>query len=102
MTNELILEQVSDESLDAVLSLSLEQKSKYFVEIAKTYYPSVDVDSSQFLGIVETYISCFYLEKMYRSNRFFREKFIPVYTTTGLIRNITAEIYFTDESLITH
>lgn len=102
MPEPLILEQVSEESLDAILSLTLEQKSQYFMELAKTYYPNIDKDSQEFLDIIETYISSFYLEKMYRSNRFLQEKYTPVYTVTGLIRNITADIYFLDESLITH
>lgn len=102
MSEQLILEHVSDESLDAVLSLNLQQKSNYFTQLAQQHYPNVEIDSQHFLDLVETYISCFYLEKMYRCNRFLQEKFTPVYTKTGLIRNLTADIYFMDETLITH
>jgi hypothetical protein len=102
MSRVFILEQLSDESLDAVLSLNPKAKAAYFKQMTKTYYPSLAEDSEQFLGVVETYISSFYVEKLYRSNRFFNEKFTPIYTTTGLVRNISADIFYTDDQLITH
>ena len=58
--------------------------------------------SDRFRDILESYISSFYVEKMYRSNRFFNEKFVIVYTQTGLIRNVWSDLYYTDDDLITH
>jgi hypothetical protein len=97
-----ILEELSNESLDAVLSLPPTNKSKYFTVLAKTYYPNAEEGSSEFVELVESYVSSFYVEKLYRSNRFFNEKFTVVYTTTGLIRNVIADIYYSDADLITH
>lgn len=97
-----ILEELSDESLDVVLSLPPQQKGKYFSTLAKTYYPNLDESSDEFLNVVETYVSSFYVEKLYRSNRFFNEKFTPVYTTTGLIRNLVADIFYLDQELVIH
>jgi len=102
MTSIFILQDLSDESLDALLSLSLVRKSSYFIAMVKTYYPNILEGSAQFEDLVESYISSFYVEKLYRSNRFFNEKFTPIYTGTGLIRNISLDLYFTDDSLITH
>ena len=102
MTNTFILQDLSDESLDAVLSLSVPQKTSYFVAMIKNFYPAIDESTSQFEDLLASYVSSFYVEKIYRSNRFFNEKFIPVYTGTGLIRNIIAEMYYADDDLITH
>ena len=97
-----ILESLPDEALDAILSLHPEAKDKYFSKLASNQYPKINKDSEQFKDLVETFISSFYIEKLYRTNRFFNEKFTPVYTQSGLIRNIIADIYFTDDDLITH
>lgn len=102
MDDAFILEGLSNESLDTILSLSLSQKSAYFVAMVKTFYPNIPEGSEQFDGLVESYVSSFYVEKLYRSNRFFNEKFTPIYTSTGLIRNIIADMYYADDDLITH
>ena len=62
----------------------------------------VNEKSDEFKNVLESYVSSFYVEKMYRSNRFFNEKFIIVYTQTGLIRNVWSDLYYTDDDLITH
>ncbi len=97
-----ILDELSDESLDAILSLPPANKTKYFSTLVKTYYPKIEEGSAEFINLVETYVSSFYVEKLYRTNRFFNEKFTIVYTTTGLIRDIVADMYYSDADLITH
>lgn len=101
MPKSFLLEEFPEDALDQVLSLPPQGKSKYFAKLAKEFYDFPE-DSEEFKDIVESYISSFYLEKMYRSNRFFNEKFTPVYTTTGLIRNVWADLFFTDDDLVTH
>ncbi len=102
MKSEFRLEDFSDESLDSILCLTIESKTKYFEAMVKSYYPKVDQDTDHFVELVESYISSFYLEKLYRSNRFFNEKFIPVYTNTGLIREVVSDLFFIDDTLIVH
>ena len=97
-----MLQDLPDESLDAVLGLNLEQKSVYFSNMVKTFYPNISKDSSEFEELITSYVSSFYVEKLYRSNRFFNEKFTPIYTSSGLIRNIIADMYYSDDDLITH
>ena len=53
-------------------------------------------------NLLEYYNSSFYVEKMYRTNKFFQEKFTIVYTDKGFIRNIIADMYYADDDLITH
>lgn len=74
----------------------------YFEAMVKSYYEKVPEDSNDFTDLVESYISSFYLEKLYRSNRFFNEKFIPIYTDTGLIREVVSDLFFIDDTLIVH
>jgi len=102
MTTSLLLEELPDEVLDAVLSLEPSVRATYFEKMVINYYPHVVAKSAEFTTLVETYNSSFYLEKMYRTNRFFNERFTPVYTHTGLIRNVIADIFFADDDLITH
>ena len=102
MTEQRILETIPEEALDHVLSLPPEAKTLYFTKLAKKFYPKINERSDEFKNIVESYVSSFYVEKMYRSNRFFNEKFIIVYTQTGLIRNVWSDLYYTDDDLITH
>ena len=97
-----ILESLPDEALDAILSLHPEAKDKYFSKLASKQYPKINKDSDQFKDIVETFISSFYIEKLYRTNKFFQEKFTIVYTDKGFIRNIIADMYYADDDLITH
>lgn len=96
-----LLEDLPDENLDQILSLPPQAKSQYFAKLAKQFY-DLPEGSDDFKDLVESYISSFYVEKMYRTNRFFNEKFTPIYTQTGLIRNIWGDLFFTDDDLITH
>lgn len=102
MNNQFLLEDLPIESLDAVLAMELENKVIYFSTLAKNFYPDVEESSEEFTDLLELYISSFYVEKLYRSNRFFNEKFTPVYTTTGLIRDIVANLFYSDKDLIVH
>lgn len=102
MNKNFILENLSDESLDAVLSLPIDRKAAYFTGMIKSFYPKIEEDTAEFDDLLSTYASSFYVEKIYRSNRFFNEKFTPIYTSTGLIRNIIADMYYADDDLITH
>ena len=102
MKNEFRLEDLSDEALNSILSLSIESKTAYFEAMVKSYYDKVPETDEKFVSLVEAYFSSFYLEKIYRSNRFFNEKFIPIYTDTGLIREVVSELFFIDDTLIVH
>lgn len=102
MKEVFILNELSDESLDTVLSLSPSNKAKYFTAMVKTYYPRLEEESTEFISLVEAYVASFYVEKLYRTNQFFHQKFTMIYTQTGLIRNIVADMYYTDDDLITH
>jgi len=97
-----LLDDLEEATLDAILSLPPKARVDYFKKLAKAYFPNVQEDTEEYTNILETYNSSFYLEKMYRTNKFFNEKFTVVYTEKGFIRNIIADMYFADDDLITH
>lgn len=99
---DFMLCNLPDSSLDAIISLTNEQKQLYITTMIESHFPSVEKDSELFINLAESYLSSFYVEKLYRSNRFFNEKFTPIYTNKGLIRNIVADIYYSRDELITH
>ena len=96
------LSSLDESRLNAFISLSMEAKQKYIGELIEKYYPHAMEDENQFADLTMSYLSSFYVEKLYRSNRFFNEMFIPTYTKTGLIRNIVNQTFFADDDLITH
>jgi hypothetical protein len=102
MMTPIILEDLSDEILDTILSLHPKDRATYFEKMAKNYYPHTKPDSDDFHSLIEAYNSSFYVEKLYRTNRFFNEKFTIVYTETGLVRNAICDLFFADDDLITH
>jgi len=97
MKNKLILNLIAEESIDAVLALPEQSKIAYFMSLAETFYPKVAKDTKEYSDLIESYYSSFYVEKLYRSNLFFHEKFTVVYTTTGLIRDITNNLFYLGE-----
>jgi len=97
-----ILEDLTDETIDAILGLPPKNRVDYYKKLAKAYFPEIQEDTDEYTNLLETYNSSFYLEKLYRSNQFFNEKFTVVYTDKGFIRNIIADMYFADDDLIIH
>ena len=82
--------------------MQLDDKRAYFHKLIETYYPDVLDDEFEYEELLQNYISSMYVEKLYRSNRFFNEQFTIVYTQTGLIRNVINDTYFVEDDLITH
>ena len=54
-----LLQDLPDENLDQILSLSPIAKGKYFAGIAKEFYPDLKETSEYFENVVESYISSF-------------------------------------------
>ena len=97
-----LLDDLEDATLDAVLSLEPKVRVEYYRKIARKYFPDINENSNQGEELLEYDNSSFYGEKMYRTNKFFQEKFTIVYTDKGFIRNIIADMYYADDDLITH
>ena len=102
MNKTFTLSEFEDESLDYVIGMPLPIKRDYFHKLVESFYPKSIDRQEEYESLMESYMASFYVEKLYRSNRFFKEKFTMIYTKTGLIRNIVNDIYFDDDDLITH
>ena len=98
----MLLQDISNEELDSILGMSLSGKKSFFAKMISKYFPELKEEDPMYKDTLEAYLSSFYVEKLYRSNKFFQEKFVMVYTNTGLVRNVINELYFTDDHLITH
>ena len=99
---DLTLCELQDETIDYLLGMQLDDKRAYFHKLIETYCPDALDDEFEYEELLQNYISSMYVEKLYRSNRFFNEQFTIVYTQTGLIRNVINDIYFVEDDLITH
>ena len=99
---DLALCDLQDETIDYILGMQLDDKRAYIHKLIETYYPNSLKDELEYESLVENYISSMYVEKLYRSNRFFNEQFTIIYTQTGLIRNVINDVYFVEDDLITH
>jgi len=99
---DLTLCELQDETIDYLLGMQLDDKRAYFHKLIEAYYPDALDDEFEYEELLQNYISSIYVEKLYRSNRFFNEQFTIVYTQTGLIRNVINDIYFVEDDLITH
>jgi|TARA_E500000178_G_C16664019_1_gene591955 hypothetical protein len=98
----MLLQDISNEDLDSILGMSLPGKKSFFAKMINKHFPELKEEDPMYKDTLEAYLSSFYVEKLYRSNKFFQEKFVMVYTNTGLVRNVINELYFTDDHLITH
>ena len=100
--NEISLSDIQEETLNYLVGMSVDDKKAYFHKFVETFYPKILDDQKEYEKLIEAYISSIYVEKLYRTNRFFHEQFTMVYTQTGLIRNIINDMYFIEDDLITH
>lgn len=102
MTKDYLLQNIEDDSLDAILALPEDNKLAYFCELVDYFFPNIEKDSNEYINAVESYFGSFYLEKLFRSNRFFQENFSIVYTKQGLIRSVVNNLYLLQEDLVIH
>ena len=70
-----ILEELSDQTIDVLLSLHPKERCKYYEKLADEHYPKIKKDTDEHHQLIESYNSSFYLEKLYRTNRFFNEQY---------------------------
>jgi len=102
MERELLLNEIEENQIDAVLSLNEEGRTVFFHALIEQHYPHIEPGANEYLELQMHYRSCWMTEKIYRNNDFMKECFSIVYTKTGLIRNIWNDLYYTDDDLIVH
>lgn len=100
--NDLLLQDLEDEILDTILSLREMDKTRYFSSLIEKFFPHVEKDSEEYETLQLSYRASFVLEKLYRETPLIYETFTIVYSKQGLIRDIISDLYFTDDTLVTH
>ena len=93
MRQEFFLTNLSDQELDTILNLSSEEKEEYILSLIETFYSKFKLTEQQVSELFLAYLSSFELEKVYRTNVKFQCGFTLIYTNTGLIREVTNDLY---------
>lgn len=100
MTDKFILGTLPDDKLEFILSMDEEQIGIYVDNLIQKYYPHLRQDTEhfeQYEKVKEQYINSFYLERIIRISEPIQDGFIPVYTDTGMIRELQNELYSFEE-----
>lgn len=100
--DSLFLSELETETIDYILGLPQDKKIQYFKVLIEKFYPDTTEADDSYTTLINTYLSSFYLEKLYRGNKFFSSMYTPIYTRTGIIREVVADLYYTPEHLIVH
>ena len=102
MGRSLLLNEITEDKIDTVLSLNETGKTIFFDSLISEHYPHIEKTSNEYNYLQLNYRSCWMKEKIYRNNDFMKECFSVVYTKTGLIRDIINDLYYTEDNLIIH
>lgn len=94
------LYNLEDDSLNYVLSLSDEEKTGYFHTIISRFYADESLSAEMYKELQLAYRASFILERILRSNKAIAESYRPVYTNSGLIRELVNNLYFTTDTVI--
>ena len=88
-----LLKDLSNEELTDFLSLSLEEASKKISALIEKYYPKIETDSEEFKNLAINYMASFNLEYLIRKYPYIYASYTPLYTRTGLIRELVLNNY---------
>lgn len=97
MSNDspLFLNKLSDNTIEAIVSMAEEEQNKYFYQLINRFYKNADLNKKE--ELLESYRSSFILEYIYRTTPDIQSSFVAVYTNTGLVRELTNDLYFLED-----
>lgn len=90
------LNKLSINKLEDVLGLSEEEQHYYCLQLIKRFYPNVDKEEKA--KLIKAYIASFEFEYLLRTEPNLAEAFTCVYTKTGMIREVSNDIFFIPEA----
>lgn len=93
--SSLFLHKLPDNSIETIVSMPEDEQDKYFYQLISRFYKNSEIETRK--DLIEAYRASFILEYMYRTTPDIQDNFTAVYTQTGLIREITNNLYFLDE-----
>jgi len=91
----LFLNKLSDDTIESIVSMAEEEQDKYFYQLIDRFYKTADLEKKE--ELLDSYRSSFILEYIYRTTPDIQNSFVAVYTQTGLVRELTNDLYFLDE-----
>jgi hypothetical protein len=90
------LNKLPTSKLEDLLGLSEEDQHYYCLQLIKRFYPSADKEEKA--KLLKSYIAGFELEYLLRTEPNLAESFTCVYTKTGMIREVSNDIFFIPEA----
>jgi hypothetical protein len=87
------LKDLPIEKLEDILALSDEDRRYYFMHLIKRFYPEIE-DKDEKDRLVSNYQGSFELEYILRTEPVIAKVFTCVYTKTGLVREVSNDLYF--------
>jgi len=94
MADKFSLEQLRDDKLEIILSLDDRELAIYLDNLVQRFYPHArDYSLERYQELCDQYINSFHLERIYRQSEELQEGFVPVYTDTGMIQELTNKLY---------
>ena len=97
-----LLKDFPDDKLELILALEEEEQIIYYDSLINRFYPHISSDDRIYEDMLAAYHASFVMEKLYRKEKVLQLEFTPIYTKTGLIRNLVNDLYYTTDDLITH
>lgn len=92
-----ILGELSTEKLEDILGLTEEDREYYFMHLIKRFYPDVE-DKDEKDRLLDNYQGSFELEYILRIEPIIAKVFTCVYTKTGLLREVSNDLYFISDA----
>lgn len=90
------LNKLPTSKLEDVLGLSEEEQHYYCLQLVKRFYPEADREEKA--QLIKAYIAGFEMEYLLRTEPNLAEAFTCVYTKTGMIREVSNDLYFMPEA----
>lgn len=90
------LSKLPTSKLEDILGLSDEEQHYYCLQLIKRFYPDSDKDEKE--KLIKAYKAGFELEYLLRTEPNLADAFTCVYTKTGMIREVSNDIYFIPEA----
>ena len=78
MSETFTLSELENETLDYIIGMPLPVKRDYFHKLVESFYPKSINSQEEYESLMESYMASFYVEKLYRSNRFFKNGFVQI------------------------
>lgn len=91
--DSLYLRDLDSKELSNIINLPVVEFLHYIDLLIANYYPYTEKGSDKYVVLVDAYKASFYLEVFYRNSPIIVSNFTPIYTPTGLIREIVSDLY---------